>query len=73
MEFKLTPEAHKHIIASLSDKGLLDIELHRSGKNTLKVYAVHNGNRVMELPSVELKVGSTLMLEGMRVEIAVSR
>jgi hypothetical protein len=66
---KLSSEAEKKIIDTLSDEGYLNIMVERTEKNMFRVYLEHQGTEVFQVGQYQLYAGDRVCIEGAKIKL----
>lgn len=69
LKFSLTNDVAQRLIKMISTDGHLAVEIERVANNTFKVYGCLESDRIIEMPPINLEVGSVLRLDGVYVQL----
>ena len=70
--FKMTPEAHRIAIETLSKQGLLDLRLTRTGKDEFAVEGVKDDVAILSMGTVHVREGDTVTISGLKMELELN-
>ncbi len=62
-KFQLTKKWHRRVLTLISESGKLDVFIKRTGRNSFKIFAGCDGEKIFEMETLDLRVGGVIELK----------